>query len=243
MKKLTAAAILGAGIFLGFSEAHAVFTYVPDSSAPDAPIIQENASDAYAGKPLPKAAPLVVPKQGVQAPRPAPQSVYPAASAQPAQINPKVGIGPSTASQREIKNAEALIKKARGYEARKEAGNARTAAMRPTAARTVAPAPLPVYQPAAPYAANALAQGAPPLVIGRGSMREQLIAYAGGMGYQVTWNSPNDLIVTNETVFSTGTFAGNLRELFETLQRIGRRDMSATLFQGNRTIVVEPARR
>lgn len=238
MKKLFVAAFLG--VLFAATQAHAVFTYIPEGQAPASPIIQENASDVFAGNPMPQAAPLVVP--------PAPQ-MQPAQAAVPSQsINPKVGIGSSTASPKEISQAEALIQKARRYEGNSGAVSAqapkRQAARKQAAQPAPQPAIQPVYQPAMPaYMANAMVQGAPPLVVGKGSLREQLIRYAGSMGYQVAWNCPNDLIVTNETVFSSGTFAGNLRELFETLQRIGRRDMSATLFQGNRTIVVEPARR
>lgn len=241
MKKLFAAAFMC--VLLFSTQAHAVFTYVPDGQPPDAPIIQENANDVFAGNAAPTAAPLVIPQEQivVQERQIVMQPVQPAVPDQ--SINPKVGIGPSTASQQEIAKAEALIRKARGYEqkaAQKKPARTAKAAQQPV--QPVYQPVQPVYQPA-PVFQNAMVQGAPPLVIGKGSLREQLINYAGGMGYQVAWNCPNDLIVTNETVFSSGTFAGNLRELFETLQHIGHRDMAATLFQGNRTIVIEPARR
>lgn len=86
-------------------------------------------------------------------------------------------------------------------------------------------------------------ENAPAFTLEKGSMREQLAKYSKEQGYQLSWNCPNDLVVTNVTVFSTGTYSGNVRELFETLQKVGRYDMSATLFKGNKTLVVEPARR
>lgn len=245
MKKLFAAAFVG--VLLSATQAHAVFTYVPENEPPSAPIIQENANDVFAGNPVPQAAPLVIPQNTQPVPVAQPTPVVQAVPDQ--SINPKVGIGPSTASQQEIAKAEALIRKARGYE--QKVTEPKQAAAKQAKGKKAQPSPQPmpqpvyqpVYQPQPNYVVNAMAQGAPQLVIGKGSLREQLINYAGSMGYQVAWNCPNDLIVTNETVFSSGSFAGNLRDLFETLQRIGHRDMSATLFQGNRTIVIEPARR
>lgn len=253
MKKLFAAVFMGVLFFS--TQAHAVFTYVPEGPAPDAPIIQENAIDVFAGNPAPQAAPLVIPQEQVvvQERQIVVQPMQSQAVMPNQSIDPKVGIGPSTASQQEIAKAEALIRKAKNYEQKatqqKKPVKAQKAVQPVQPQQPVyQPAPVayqpiqPVYQPTPVYQ-NAMMQGAPALVIGKGSLREQLMTYAGSMGYQVAWNCPNDLIVTNETVFSSGTFAGNLRELFETLQHIGHRDMSATLFQGNRTIVIEPARR
>lgn len=244
MKKLFAAVFMG--VLLFSTQAHAVFTYVPEEPAPDAPIIQENAIDIFVGNPAPQAAPLVIPQEQVvvQERQIVVQPMQSQAVIPNQSIDPKVGIGPSTASQQEIAKAEALIRKAKNYEQKTKPVKAQKA----QPVQQSQPAPVmyqpiqPVYQPTPVYQ-NAMMQGAPALVIGKGSLREQLMTYAGSMGYQVAWNCPNDLIVTNETVFSSGTFAGNLRELFETLQHIGHRDMSATLFQGNRTIVIEPARR
>lgn len=127
-------------------------------------------------------------------------------------------------------------------------------AVKPMRANAYKPAPVedvkiyetaatPAIQPVPAPVVRQMPVGAPPFVIGKGSLKSQLEKYAGQAGFQVSWNYPDDLIVTNETTFSTGSFVGNIRELFETLQQIGKRDLAATLFQGNRTLVVESARR
>lgn len=99
--------------------------------------------------------------------------------------------------------------------------------------------PQPVYAKPA-YDSPTVTSG---LTLVKGSLREQLTKHAKGHGYQVAWNHPNDLYVTNSTTFSSGYFLGDIKQLFETLQAIGRRDMNVVVFQGNKTIVVEQSRR
>lgn len=83
---------------------------------------------------------------------------------------------------------------------------------------------------------------APDFVLEEGSMRDQLAKYANEQGYELSWKSPNDLVVTNRTVFSRGSFAGNVKSLFETLRRIGNYNLVATLYNGNKVLVVEQRR-
>lgn len=83
---------------------------------------------------------------------------------------------------------------------------------------------------------------APDFVLEEGSMRDQLAKYANEQGYELSWKSPNDLVVTNRTVFSKGSFAGNVKSLFETLRRIGNYNLVATLYNGNKVLVVEQRR-
>lgn len=80
---------------------------------------------------------------------------------------------------------------------------------------------------------------APDFILEKGSLKSQLGAYADRMGYRLEWKHGADLMVANPTVFSKGTFAGNIRELFETLERIGKYGLSAKLFNGDKTLVVE----
>ena len=106
-----------------------------------------------------------------------------------------------------------------------------------------ATAPIPAYQAPAYQAAPAYT---PPMAAGftlqKGSLRDQLKSYAASNGYQLTWNHPDDLVVNNETSFS-GSFLNVLENIFGTLHYIGRKDIGATIFEGNKTVVVEPTRR
>lgn len=81
------------------------------------------------------------------------------------------------------------------------------------------------------------------LILVKGSLREQLNKYAKLHGYQVAWNHPNDLVITNMTTFNQGSFFENIKKLFTTLEQTGRIDMTVTVFKGNKTIVVDKSKR
>lgn len=81
------------------------------------------------------------------------------------------------------------------------------------------------------------------LTISNGSLRMQIERYCQINGYQLAWRHPEDLTVTNTTTFKGIGFADNIKQLFETLHSIGRTDMTATIFDGNKTLVVDMSKR
>lgn len=209
--------ILAAAAMLPCTPALASFTYTP-APAPvvEAPIIQETAQDVWAGKEPIKPAPLVNPDAAVKS---AVKEAQAQVKATDESLVGKTFISPTAYAQPGPGNASSA--------------NA---------------AGIPNVKPVANVVQTAPAVGVTPIyedtfVLGPGSLREQLEKYAKRSGYQVAWNHPDDFTVNNTTTFASGGFVDNVRQLFETLQDIGRWDFSATLFDGNRTLVVELARR
>lgn len=82
----------------------------------------------------------------------------------------------------------------------------------------------------------------PSFVLKKGSLKKQLEKFAKANGHQLSWTHTDDLLIANETTFH-GSFEEILSSLFNTLFEIGRKDIAATIFRGNRTIVVERNRR
>lgn len=247
MRRTRIIAFLALSVFAFPAAAGASFTYVP-APAPEASAVSEAAREAASGAPVQAPAELSLPgpsareraeaeKQLAKA-REALRKKEAAAAKRWEAMERKAGRDPVPASA----PAPAPVPAPEIMVADNGQSSGTTVNLAPVIGgiKPVGSAPLPGPGVGS---ASVSAPAAPPFVIGKGSLREQLTRYAEANGYQVSWKCPDDLIVANTTTFAGASFTDNLRDLFTTLQYIGKRDISATLFQGNRTLVVEPSRR